>query len=242
MFTRSQRGVSRVVLGVICLAIGLLTLPAPASAGFLERLFGAFRHSFQAPRGPIVTPYADRFDDVGVPIDRGVGGPPTSYCVRSCDGHYFPVQAHPGFSAAEACRSFCPAAKTQLYYGNSIDTAVAANGSRYADLPNARPKQPVAGCTCNGRDSFGLARMDPTSDPTLQPGDIVATETGLVAFTGGRSGAAFTPVRAYPGLSPSERRKLSDLKISRSASVARAAAIPSANKRETDGRSVQLER
>jgi Protein of unknown function (DUF2865) len=96
MFIRSQRGTSRVVLGVICLGISSLTLPTSASAGFLERLFGAFRQSFQAPRGPIVTPYADRFDDLGVPVDRGVGGLPTSYCVRSCDGHYFPVQAHPG--------------------------------------------------------------------------------------------------------------------------------------------------
>src|SRR5262249_48558636 len=208
----NHRGVPRVVLGVFCLGVGLLTSPAPASAGFLERLFSAFRHSFQPPRGPaVMQPFAAPYGDGGPLSERSAGGLPASYCVRSCDGHYFPVQAHPGLSAADACRSFCPAAKTQLYFGGSIDTAVSANGNRYSDLPNAYPKQPVAGCTCNGRDTFGLARIDATSDPTLQPGDIVATENGLVAFTGGRNRGAFTPVRAYSGLSPSERSKLSTL-------------------------------
>jgi len=243
MLFRDRQRVLRVVLGVICFGIGSLTLPAPASAGFLERLFGAFRHSFHPPREPaIMQPFADPYGDGGALGERSAGGPPASYCVRNCDGHYFPVQEHPGLSAADACRSFCPAAKTQLYSGRSIDTAVSANGNRYSDLPNAHPKQPVAGCTCNGRDTFGLARIDPISDPTLQPGDIVATENGLVAFTGGGNRGAFTPVRAYSGLSPGERSKLSTLKISRSASVARAAAAPSARPRETDGRSVQLEK
>lgn len=81
------------------------------------------------------------------------------YCVRSCDGHYFPMHAQPGLSAAEACRSSCPAAKTQLYSGSSIDTAITVKWSRYVDLANAYlyRKQAVAGCSCNAPDTSVLS-------------------------------------------------------------------------------------
>ena len=84
-------------------------------------------------------------------------------------------------AAAQACHAFCPAAETRLYSGSSIDHAAASDGSRYADLPNAFAyrKQLVAGCTCNGRDPFGLAQIDPKADPTLKAGDVVATNKGL---------------------------------------------------------------
>jgi hypothetical protein len=231
--------VSRSALGIACLAVAL-SFSAPASAGFLERLFGAFRHSHHAPRAPaVMQPYADPSGDF--PMEREVG-PAVGYCVRSCDGHYFPVHAQPRLSAAEACRSFCPAAKAQVYSGGSIDTAIAANGGRYADLANAYlyRKQAVPGCSCNGRDTFGLARMDAKSDPTLRLGDIVATENGFVAFTGGRNQAAFTPVKVYHGLSRRERGKVSELKVSRSAR--RTATTPSTSLHKTDDRSAQLEK
>jgi hypothetical protein len=239
MLCRGDEGLSRSAVGVACLAIAL-SFSAPASAGFLERLFGAFRHPHPAPRPPaVMQPFADPSGDF--PMERELG-PAVGYCVRSCDGHYFPVHAQPGLSAAEACRPFCPAAKTQVYSGSGIDTAIAANGSRYADLANAYlyRKQAVAGCTCNGRDTFGLARMDAKSDPTLRPGDIVATENGFVAFTGRRSEAAFTPVKIYHGLSRRERGNVSELKVSRSAG--RTATPSSTSLHETVDRSAQLEK
>jgi hypothetical protein len=53
----------------------------------------------------------------------------------------------------------------------------------------------VPHCTCNGKDAFGLAKFDLTSDPTLRPGDIVATKSGFVAYAGKRGQTdAFTPV------------------------------------------------
>jgi hypothetical protein len=239
MLCRGDEGLSRSALGVACLAIAL-SFSAPASAGFLERLFGAFRHSHHAPRAPaVMQPFADPSGDL--PMEREFG-PAVGYCVRSCDGHYFPVHAQPGLSAAEACRSFCPASKTQVYSGSSIETAITANGGRYADLANAflYRKQAVAGCSCNGRDTFGLARMDAKSDPTLRPGDIVATENGFVAFTGRRSEAAFTPVKIYHGLSRRERGNVSELKVSRSAG--RTATPSSTSLHETVDRSAQLEK
>jgi hypothetical protein len=149
-------------------------------------------------------------------IDRGPSGPRQAFCVRTCDGGYFPVRAHAGLSVADACRSFCPGCETRLYYGSTIDHATAGNGSRYADLPNAYlyRRQLVAGCSCNGGSTAGLAPMTPKSDPTLRRGDVIATSNGLVVYRGGRDQAEnFTPVQAYSGLSKSERAKLSEFKV-----------------------------
>jgi hypothetical protein len=127
------------------------------------------------------------------------------------------VRAHAGLSAAESCRAFCPASQTRLYSGSNIDYAVASDGSRYGNLDNAYVyrRHLVAGCTCNGRDQFGLAHIDVNSDPTLRPGDVVATKSGLIAFSGAKNKAAeFTPVESYSGFSKSYRDKLSEIKIS----------------------------
>ena len=45
----------------------------------------------------------------------------------------------------------------------------------------------MAGCTCNGKDQFGLAQINVENDPTLRKGDIVAGENGLVVANPGRS-------------------------------------------------------
>ena len=121
-----------------------------------------------------------------------------------------------GLSAAEACHAFCPASRTRLYSGGGIDNAVAADGSRYADLDTAflYRKQLVADATCNGRDRFGLARLDVKTDPTLRPGDIVATRSGLVAFTGMRNKVAdFAPLGSDRAVPKSTREQLAGVKI-----------------------------
>ena len=140
--------------------------------------------------------------------------------MRTCDGFHFLVHANPGASAAQMCHAFCPAGETRLYSGGNIDTATASDGSRYADLDTAYEyrKQLVAGCTCNGRDVFGLAHIDVASDPTLRPGDVVATRDGLMAFTGAKAtgedkAANFTPIGSYAGLSRNVRDKLSEMKV-----------------------------
>ncbi len=105
-------------------------------------------------------------------------------------------------SARRARRGFIPAA--------AIDHAVASDGSRYADLDTAflYRKQLVAGCTCNGRDRFGLAHIDVNTDPTLRPGDIVATKTGLVAVTGMKNKVAdFAPIDGDRGVTQEHARE-----------------------------------
>jgi hypothetical protein len=167
------------------------------------------------------------FVDPFTALSNAIGGRPTQerhadanpsrgFCVRTCDGKFFPVQTRPGMSAAESCNSFCPATPTKIFSGGNIDTAVASDGTRYDDLDTAfsfREKL-VAGCTCNGKTPGGLASMDVNKDPTLRSGDIVATKTGLVAFTGANNSVAnFTPIDSYRGLPQSARDKLSDVKI-----------------------------
>jgi hypothetical protein len=110
-------------------------------------------------------------------IGGGGTGRSVAYCVRLCDGRYFPMQRNSNATSIQLCNAFCPAAKTQVFSGSQIDHAVAANGSRYAGLENAfvYRQKIVENCTCNGRDAFGLAKIDIASDPTRKPGDIVAT-------------------------------------------------------------------
>ena len=209
----------RAAAGVAAVTLAL-AVAAPAQAGFFEQLFNGLDRAFRAPeRLPdavreFAPPFEPRSERATDPSGRAEGGPGRAFCVRTCDGHFFPVTAHQGLSAAEACHAFCPASQTVMYSGGSIDSAVAPNGSRYADLPKAflYRKQLVAGCTCNGHDQFGLAHIDINKDPTLRPGDVVSTGKGMAAFTGRQNQTAqFTPAGSYPHFSKEYRSQLSSM-------------------------------
>jgi hypothetical protein len=138
--------------------------------------------------------------------------------VRGCDGKYFPLM-RASASPVAMCQSFCPASPTKVFFGSSIDSATAASGERYADSENAYAYRKAlrADCTCNGRDPAGLAPVDLTLDPSLRPGDVIATTSGLVAYSGVRVGndqtAEFTPVASYPGLTAEVRARLGEMKV-----------------------------
>jgi hypothetical protein len=228
-------------------AAGLLALATPASAqGLFEFLFGGFHQRTSAEVQSYAEPN-DFFRSPDRPRERAESGPASAYCVRMSDGFYFPVQAHAGVSAAQACHAFCPASRARLYSGAGIDHAVASDGSRYADLDTALlyRKQLVAGSTCNGRDRFGLAHVDVNTDPTLRPGDIVATRNGLVAFTGMKNKVAdFAPLGSDRAILKSTREKLAGVKImptSRDASRATPMVL-SEGTRSDDNRRAQLSR
>lgn len=126
-----------------------------------------------------------------------------AFCVRTCDGRYFPVAVRDGQSSAEMCNNFCPASETKIYHGSSIDEASTDNGKSYSDMPNAfrYRNELVAGCTCNGKDAFGLAAVKVEDDPTLRKGDIVAGASGLmVVSSGGRRSASLNFTPAPPSL------------------------------------------
>jgi len=188
-------------LGAASLVCASALAPAAQAQDFFSALFGGFG---RARQHYIPMPFAN--DDGSIPSPRGEmrsrygGGGGQAYCVRTCDGRYFPVTASDNASRAASCSSFCPASETKLFYGSSIDTAAAENGKPYSELPNAfrYRNELVAGCTCNGKDQVGLAPVKVEDDPTLRKGDIVAGEDGLLVA--GRSadkrGAAlnFSPV------------------------------------------------
>jgi len=148
-------------------------LPLSAQA---EDFFSALFRAFGAR--PPASPSFGHDDSQGDAPRRGpaYGGP--AWCVRGCDGRYFPIIAPDNTSRNRSCNNFCPASQTMLVYGSDIDNAVTEDGRPYSELPNAfrYRKELVAGCTCNGRDSVGLASISIDNDPTLRKGDVVASE------------------------------------------------------------------
>ncbi|HXX25883.1 MAG TPA: hypothetical protein VEJ40_04410 [Pseudolabrys sp.] len=69
---------------------------------------------------------------------------------------------------------------------------------------------------CAGHDQFGLAHIDAGNDPTLRPGDVVSTATGMVAFTGRKNETAqFAPAGNYPHFSKEYRSRLSAMENAR---------------------------
>jgi hypothetical protein len=213
---------SKAKLIALAVSLGLAAaLPAApaAAAGLLDFLFGGLKQlapqlPFPAPPQalPRAEPQATRQSES---VQGGSGGPSSGYCVRLCDGRYFPVEGHRNASAVDQCRSSCPATATKVFSGSGIDHAVASDGTRYSDLPNAfvYRKQYVASCTCNGRTNYGLAYMPATDDPTLRPGDVIATNSGFAVYSGrGQNQQAFTPIESA-GVSRSLRAQLADVKI-----------------------------
>jgi hypothetical protein len=167
-------------------SFGLALTPSAHAEDFFSALFGGFRGR-PAPeiRMPFQTDDTPRYDSprYDTPRQRASSyGGGTAYCVRGCDGRYFPAQGNDSESKAQSCKSFCPASETSLVYGGNIDDATTDKGKSYSDLPNAfrYRNEIVAGCTCNGKDPVGLAQVKVDDDPTLRKGDIVAGADGLV--------------------------------------------------------------
>jgi hypothetical protein len=161
-------------------SLGLALAPSAHAEDFFSALFGGLG---RRPPPQIQMPFANddmpRYDS---PRQRAAYGGGTAYCVRSCDGRYFPAQGNDSESKAQSCKSFCPTSETSLVYGSNIDNASTEAGKSYSDLPNAfrYRNEIVAGCTCNGKDPAGLAQVRAEEDPTLRKGDIVASADGLV--------------------------------------------------------------
>jgi Protein of unknown function (DUF2865) len=236
-----------------CRAAGLLlaawscTVMAPlrpaAAENFFDMLFGGWpRHARPGALPPQTSSYADprgqpdreTRSGYGDASPSSGGGHGTVFCVRTCDGRYFPLQRHAGVSPAEQCRSFCPASKTLVFSGSRIDYAVTHNGTRYADLKSAfayRDRM-VENCTCNGRDGLGLAHFNVASDPTLRPGDIVATNDGFVSYRGSKSKNASNTAQFTP-LDPTSSawaRRLSEIEIRPAPPAAAVAPVPPADR------------
>ncbi len=221
-FSRVRRRVTLVAAATLA---GCLTLaPDRVSAeGLFEFFFGGAQKQQARQASPLTSFFADPFglnqqQSAPAPVPRMAGSGP-AFCVRSCDGKYFPLTMRGNVSPVQTCQAFCPASVTKVFYGSTIEGATASNGERYADSENAYAyrKALSADCTCNGRTPSGLAPVDLTLDTSLRSGDVVATSDGLVAYTGVRLGAShtaeFTPVASYPGLTADVRARLGEMKV-----------------------------
>lgn len=170
-------------------AVALATAACVSSGASAQDFFSALFHGYQpqarayAPQGAF--PFASEGDYAprrARPVQRSyASGGGQAFCVRTCDGRYFPISATGEATKEATCNSFCPASETKVVYGSTIDGARTSAGKAYSDLPNAFKfrSEIVDGCTCNGKDHFGLAKVKIEDDPTLRRGDIVANEDGL---------------------------------------------------------------
>jgi Protein of unknown function (DUF2865) len=210
----------RRMLLVAIAAFSAVALPRAASAeNLFDFLFGGAQKQHQTPAQANF--FADPFSQQPAPApSRPVAsaGSGPAFCVRSCDGRYFPL-SRANATPVQMCQAFCPASPTKVFYGSSIDSASSATGERYADSENAYAYRKTlrADCTCNGRDAAGLAPVDLTLDTSLRAGDVIATTNGLVAYSGVKVGinqtAEFTPVASYPGLTSEVRARLGEMKV-----------------------------
>jgi len=193
---------SSLIFGSAAVLIAASSAPAAQAEDFLSALFGAFGvHRSQPPVTPLAYGREEGTTSTTFPPEGQVSRPRASYgggsqafCVRTCDGRFFPISATGNQTRAASCNSFCPAAETKVVYGSSIDGAVTETGKPYSELPNAfrYREELVAGCTCNAKDSVGLATVRVEDDPTLRRGDIVAGPNGLMVAARGadRRGAS----------------------------------------------------
>ncbi len=185
MFRRSAK---RAVLGAAAAMCVLTLAPAATQAeDFLSALFGGFGggrpHTPEIIRLPFANEGGAVVPQSEVPGPRIITyGGSQAFCVRTCDGRYFPISASDSQSRAASCNSFCPASETRVVYGGNIDNAATEGGKPYSELPNAfrYRNEIVAGCTCNGKDQIGLAPVRIENDPTLRKGDLVAGANGLL--------------------------------------------------------------
>lgn len=175
-FTR----ILRRVLAAAVIAAPVALAPEMSSAeNLLELLFGGGQKNRSQPS--LFGGIFDNNPQPEAPRPAATGSGP-AFCVRSCDGKYFPLMRGAA-SPAQMCQAFCPASPTKIFFGSNIDHAYAATGERYADSENAFAYRKAlrADCTCNGRSPAGLAQVDLALDGSLRSGDVVATGGGTVA-------------------------------------------------------------
>jgi len=187
MNCRSGKRLAFGAMAVLCTAA---LAPSAHAGDFLSALFGAFGvNRPEAPAVPLA--FANEGDPLAPQTEArprpayGMGA--QAYCVRTCDGRYFPANGSDNHSRIASCNSFCPASETKVVYGSNIDSAATESGKPYSELRNAfrYRNEIVAGCTCNGKDQIGLAPVSIENDPTLRKGDIVAGAGGLMVAVRG---------------------------------------------------------
>lgn len=226
-----QFPVLRRALAGLAAAALLFVSDAATAQGFFDSFFRIFRAPYEnyqpdiprqprirqrPPRTPTV-PKAPREQQASKP-----SAPPIAYCVRLCDGRYFPLPTEKGTASItpeSRCSAMCPAVETRVFTGNEIERAASSDGKHYTALATAFlfRERTVDTCTCRSDGLPGLVSPDIRDDPTLRRGDIVITREGPVVFTGDgkppHRSSQFVPAENYRGLPRSVRQTLSNIQV-----------------------------
>ncbi|MBI3700976.1 MAG: DUF2865 domain-containing protein [Afipia sp.] len=184
----------------ILLAATLTVAPAQARdffSSFMTMFTGSNAHDrSNAPEPPTALPFANEGDQNEQQQQPRYSQGASAFCVRTCDGRYFPISSGGG-DRVKTCNSLCPASETKVVFGGGIEHAFTDKGQPYSSLPNAfrYRDETVAGCTCNGKTSGGLAQIGIDDDPTVRKGDKVADADGklIPAPKTAASAANYTP-------------------------------------------------
>ena len=111
------------------------------------------------------------------------------YCVRTCDGYFFPLIKSSRATRQQSCNFACPSATVEIYDGANIESARNARGETYQALMDSLAGRTEASARCSCNDpltSAAHSREAARTDPTLQTGDFVIEDEGPLVF--GREG------------------------------------------------------
>src|SRR5437879_71229 len=113
---------------------GVLAPRLAAAEGLFDCFFGGAQKQHQAPSQANF--FADPFGLNQQPAPTApravASGSGPAFCVRSCDGKYFPL-ARGNATPVQMCQAFCPTSATKVFFGSTIDGASSSTGERYAD-------------------------------------------------------------------------------------------------------------
>src|SRR5258708_2342210 len=102
---RGRRNARSLTIAGLALSTLLLCAGAASAENFLEALFGGSRPQPAPVEQPATPPSATRSVGATTAEAGGGNGPVASFCVRLCDGRFFPVQRHVGATPIQTCNS-----------------------------------------------------------------------------------------------------------------------------------------
>ena len=154
-----RRSVRLLALGAVATACASMLAPSAQAEDFLSALFGAFGARPRLPSIPL--PFANQGDAMSGPQARPRYAGGQAYCVRTCDGRYFPISASDNQSRAASCNSFCPASETKVVVLAKNAAHLEARGALSAGTSAARaaavPVRSAAPVRSSGREAMNVS-------------------------------------------------------------------------------------
>ena len=120
-FSRMRRRATSIAAATLA---GTMLVPGSVSAeGLFDMFFGGGQKQQARQAPPQANFFADPFGNnqpqaqpapAPAPAPRVAGSGP-AFCVRSCDGKYFPLTTRGNATPVQMCQAFCPASATKVF-------------------------------------------------------------------------------------------------------------------------------